>query len=193
MIKPQDKLDIIQELITDYLSREKVMLTSSKDFLKKINAIAAGKKLQEVQSQKELDHIILSCYSEIRNNKTASSVVIQIPNKENIVISQLIDDKTQTEADYTTIYIGLNVLKYKPRDLYLQPNTYIEIRTSNEQIIGHLNQKEPCSSEQEQKCRDSLLDLIILLIIGVGVRWFPENSTQEMITAFQECQKLLKE
>jgi serine/threonine protein kinase len=192
MISSHIRLDVIKELISDYLSREKVILTSSRDFLEKLMNIAAGNKLPEVQSKKELDHIIISCHSEIQKDKTATSTIIQIPNKENLILSQLIESKTQVEADYSAIYTGLNALTYKPKELYLTPNMYIEVRMSNETINDQINNYHICSNEQEQKARDTLLDLIKLLIIGVGVRWFPENSTEEMVLAYQECQRLLK-
>jgi ribonuclease HI len=194
MSESEDKIVVIQELINNFLNTEKNILVSSRDFIERIRSICIGEDIAIPPLVKDIDHIIVSCDASIKTNpggQASIATVIQIPGREQIVLSQLTEDKTNNQAEYSAVYLGLNTLIYHPNDLYDNPNMYIEVRTDSKLVVDQLNNKIVCKDETLLKKRNSILDLINQLIIGVGIRWFPRNSTPELTLCNRKAQELI--
>lgn len=187
----QNRLDVINLMIKEYLESGKDMLLSSKLFLENIQKVTKKENPIFPSSTKKIDHIIISCDASVKTNPGGPGsigVVVQYPERDKQSYAQIIPNATTNNlAEYFAIYFGLlNFI-----NLHNVPKFYIEVRSDSQLCINQLLRKTAGSNLKLLNKRDCILDLVKQIPVKVEFVWRPRCSTPELKEANDLAQEIL--
>jgi ribonuclease HI len=183
-----ERLRVIIEMIDQHLKSD--MLTSSRNFLGKIRAVANGDEIPSKEVKKEPSKIIISGDASIKVNPggpASVGIVIEIPGRKIMQVAQPTPATTNNQAEYDAVYMGLTTLV----NLINNPPAPITVRSDSQLVIRQLKKEIECNDKKLLSRRDAILELVNQIPVPVTFEWRPRNSTPELELANHLAQDLL--
>lgn len=191
MTEEEEKLELIHNLVSDYLASGRDLLTSTQKLLEQIMSITTIEDSNlPVDSEHYLDKIIISTDASIKENPggpASVGFVIRPPGETPLIISKFTNSTTNNEAEYDAIYEAL--VTYM--NLNNKPTSNIVIRSDSKLVVNQLMGKYQINTESLQRRFNSIHELARQIPVRVEIEWRPRNSTPDLATSNFEAQKLL--
>lgn len=184
-IEPQEQLEEIYNLITDYLASGKDLLVSTQKLLLEIIS-KTGVDMVDTNLDSDIStdkEIIISCDASITVNPggvAAVGIVIRFPDvSEPIKIGRIVPSTTNNEAEYDAIYESLVFLS----NTLNKPRFPICIFSDSQLVVKQLKGEYKINLDALQRKHDSIHELAAALPVAVQIKWKPRNSTADLTEA----------
>lgn len=146
--------------------------------------------VEENASDEDDETLTLSCDGSILKNpggRCAVGAVIQVPGNDPVDIAQFTPSKTNNEAEFDAIYVGLsNVFS-----LYQIGCEEIVVESDSKLVVDSLNGKCTLKTANLVKKRDLILEKVTQeQLVPVSFVWKKRNSTPGLLRANNLAQSL---